>query len=163
NVKDIKLLWPLPHRAQTQLGIVNAYDGDVIFPLVVSLEAASQQTHIALQIDMLVCDDANCLPIMEDLSLDLPVGPFIPSPEASLLTQAMSKLPKPLSLNTSHPGSFYIKDVTISGPEDIPPSIKVSLSKRNGTFSPTDLPDVFIEIPNKFVDSTQITLSDDHK
>lgn len=163
NVKDIQTLWPLPHRAQTQMGVVNAYDGEVIFPLVVNLQAPSQPTHVALQIDMLVCDDANCLPIMEDLSLEIPVGPAIPSPEASSLAQAMRKLPKSEPFDITHPDSFYLNNVVISGPEDIPPSINVSLTKRNGTFSLTDVPDLFIEIPNKFVDSTKITLSDDHK
>jgi suppressor for copper-sensitivity B len=163
NVKNIKLLWPLPHHAQTQLGIVNAYDGEVIFPLVVNLQAPSQPAHVALQIDMLVCDDANCLPVMEDLSLNMPVGPMTPSREAPLLAQAMSKLPKHGSLNKTSSGSFYLKDVIISGADDIPPYIKVSLTKREGTFSPTDTPDVFIEIPNKFIDASQVSLSDDHK
>jgi suppressor for copper-sensitivity B len=163
NVKSIQILWPLPHHAQTQLGQVNAYEGDLILPLIVELKDPHQPLHVALQVDMLVCDDSNCLPIMEDLSLNLPIGPKLDSPNAGLLQQAMKKIPQANTIKNHDSSPFYIQNVYISGMSDIPPILQLTLTKSQGTFSSTKLPDLFIEIKDCVVDLAKMALSEDNK
>jgi suppressor for copper-sensitivity B len=163
NIKSIRLLWPLPHRVQTQMGQINAYEGDLIFPLVVELIDPSQPMHASIQVDMLVCDETNCLPVMEELNIDLPAGPNSPSADAALLKQAMNKIPKLNSVQNQDIGPLHIEDVTVIGDQDVPPILQVILSKREGTFSPDTLPDLFLEIKDLVVDSPRPSLSNDHK
>ena len=163
NIKSLTILWPLPHRAQTQMGSVNVYEREVVFPLLIELIDPAQPMHASLQVDMLACDETNCLPVMEEVTLDLPAGPKALSPEEPLLHQAMNTVPKHESLQNQFLKSLKIQDVEVMGVEDVPPRLHVIISKRMGTFSKSDLPELFLEIQGLVVDAPQISISKDQK
>lgn len=157
NIKSAQILWPLPHRVTTQIGAVNGYEGQVIFPLLVTVEDPAQPVHASVFVDMLVCDETNCLPVMQPLTLDLPAGVKQESPQASLLHQAMDKVP---SLTSPF---LHIQSVSVGGAGAILPTLHVVLSKDQGTFSKNNLPELFLEMKDKVVDAPQPSLSKDQK
>jgi suppressor for copper-sensitivity B len=163
NVKSVQLLWPIPHRSQTQMGQVNAYDGDVVFPLKVEVVDPAKPIHLNLNVDMLVCDVGNCLPVMETINLDLPSGSKTESAEAALIREAFKNLPERKIPETHDFGSFQIQRVALQGADEIPPTLQVVLSKESGSFSEGDLPEVYLEIKDKLVDAPVVTLSKDRK
>lgn len=163
NIKSAQILWPFPRHISTQMGTVNAYEGDFILPMLVEVIDPTQPIHALVQVDMLVCDASNCLPVMQTLTLDLPVGPKVESAEAALLQLALSKVPKPEASGHSLMRSFQIESVEITGPNDSPPILQIVLSKVSGTFSETDLPQLFLEMKNLMVDSPRVSLSKDQK
>jgi suppressor for copper-sensitivity B len=75
----------------------------------------------------------------------------------------MNKIPKPNLLQNQSSRPFFIQNVTVSGSDDISPTLHVTLTKSTGTFAPSDLPDLFLEIKDGIVDPAQITLSGDQK
>ncbi len=163
NIKSARILWPLPHHISTQMGTVNAYEGDVILPLLVEVADLTQPIHASVQVDMLVCDESNCLPVVETLTLDLPVGPKVESTEATLLHLALSKVPKQELLEHTSSQPFQIQSVEIVGENDRPPTLQVVLSKTVDTFSKDDLPDLFLEMKDLVIDSPRVSLSKDQK
>lgn len=163
NIKSAQLLWPFPHRAHTQMGQVNAYEGDVIFPLKVDVVDPTQAAHVSVQVDMLVCDEANCLPVMQTLTLDLPAGPKVKSAEAVVLHQAVSKVPKHMPAEYQHLDSLQIQRVEVVNADEVPPTLQIVLSKNKGVFSAPDLPEIFLEIEDMVVDTPVISLSKDQK
>jgi suppressor for copper-sensitivity B len=177
NIKSVTIMWPFPHRYQTELGSVNAYKGEVIFPLQVELIDPSQPMQAVLQVDMLACDESNCLPVMGDVKLDLPPGKKTLSSEEPLLQKAMTRVPKrekwfnqqaetqALEQQTSARSQrdFQIKSVEVLGEQDTSPRLKVTAHKSQETFLRNELPDLFIELQDLFVDVPQISLSKDQK
>ena len=163
NIKSAQILWPLPRHIPTQMGIVNAYEGDTIFPLLVEVIDPTQPVHALLNVDMLICDESSCLPVMQTLTLDLPAGPKVESPEASLLHLALSGIPKLQPSEYKGDSSFQIKGVEITGIHDSPPLLQIVLSKTSGTFSEGDLPELFLEMKDLIVDSPTVSLSKDQK
>lgn len=163
NIQSIKVLWPLPKHIRTQMGVVNAYEGDLVFPLVVELKDPNKPLHASLQVDMLVCDDANCLPIMEDLNLDLPAGSKTISSNAKLIQQALTKLPKTNVIQNHDLSPISIESVIVSGANDIPPVLMVTLTKSKGIFSDSSIPDLFMEIKDGIIDASKIELSSDKR
>jgi suppressor for copper-sensitivity B len=167
NIKSAQILWPLPHRSPTQMGQVNGYDRDVIFPIRVTVADLTQPVHVSVFVDMLVCDQANCLPVMQPLTLDLPVGapgePKDGSPQATLLQQAMGKVPQHEILGTRTLGTLHIQSVEVEASANLPPTLHVVLTKMQGVFSKDDLPDLFLEMKDKFFDTPRASLSKDQK
>ncbi len=163
NIKSAQILWPLPRHVSTQMGTVNAYEGDTVFPLLVEVVDPTQPVHAVVNVDMLVCDESNCLPVMQTLTLDLPAGPKTQSAEASLLHLALSRVPKVESSGDKVGSSFQIEGVEISGAHDSPPILHIVLSKKSGTFSEPDLPEAFLEMKPFVVDSPTVSLSKDQK
>jgi suppressor for copper-sensitivity B len=163
NIKSARILWPLPRHISTQMGTVNAYEGETVFPLLVEVVDPTQPVHALVQVDMLVCDESSCLPVMQTLTLDLPAGPKVESTEATLLHLALSKVPKLENLDDKEKNSFQIERVEISGIDDSPPILQVIISKPSGTFSKNDLPELFLEMKDLIVDSPSAVLSPDQK
>jgi len=163
NIKSAQILWPLPRHVSTPMGIVNAYEGDTIFPIWVEVIDPNQPVHASVQVDMLVCDESNCLPVMEMLTLDLPVGPKVESPEAALLHRAMDAIPKHVPSENQDSNLFQAEKVEVSGIHDSPPLLQIVLSKTSGIFSESDLPQLFLEIKGLVVDSPDASLSKDQK
>jgi suppressor for copper-sensitivity B len=158
NIKSARLLWPLPHHVQTQLGVINAYEGDVVLPISVEIEDPAKPVHANCTVDMLVCDDSNCLPVMRSLTLNLPVGFGKDSAEALKLRDALHKVPV-----AGNDSEIHIQKAEVIGADDAPPTIQVLLSRQNGDFSEGSLPDVFLEITDYFVDAPTASPSKDHR
>ena len=163
NIKSTKMLWPLPRHVATQMGSVNAYEGDTVFPLLVEIIDPTQPVHALVQVDMLVCDESNCMPVMETLTLDLPAGPKVESTHAPLLHLALSKVPTLNPLDDKGKNPFLIEKVEISGIHDSPPTLQITLSKTSGSFSQHDLPELFLEMKDLLVDRPRVSLSKDQK
>ena len=163
NIKSAQILWPLPRHVPTTMGTVNAYEGDTIFPIWVEVIDPNQPVHASVQVDMLVCDASNCLPVMETLILDLPTGPRIESTEAVLLHRALDAVPKPLFSKGQTESLFQVGKVEVAGVHDSPPILQVVLSKTSGAFSENDLPELFLEMKGLVVDSPDVSLSKDQK
>lgn len=161
NIKSVQVLWPFPHHIHTQIGQVNGYEGDIIFPLVISVIDPAQPVHVSVFVDMLVCDEVNCLPVMQLLTLVLAAGAKSGSPESTMLQQAMSKIPQREGGQTLN--TLRIQSVEIGGADNLPPILQVVLSKTKGTFSKEDLPELFLEMKDMVVDAPQISLSKDKK
>ncbi|MGV8948069.1 MAG: protein-disulfide reductase DsbD family protein [Candidatus Paracaedibacter sp.] len=163
NIKSVQMLWPLPRHVSTQMGTVNAYEGDTVFPLLVEIIDPTQPVHALVQVDMLVCDESSCLPVMQTLALDLPIGPKVESAEAPFLHLALNKVPKLKPLDDKGKYSLQIERVEISGIHDSPPILQVIITKSSGTFSQADLPELFLEMKDLIVDSPSVSLSKDQK
>lgn len=163
NIKSAQILWPLPHHVSTPMGTVNAYEGDTIFPIRVEVIDPHQPVHASVQVDMLVCDESNCLPVMEMLTLDLPAGPKVESAEAALLHRTMDAVPKPVLSENQGLNLFQVEKVEVTGVHDSPPLLQIVLSKTSGTFSEIDLPELFLEMKDFVVDSPDASLSKDQK
>ncbi len=164
NIKSAKILWPFPHRTWTQMGQVNGYEGDVIFPLLMDVADPMQPVRASVFVDMLVCDETNCLPVMETLTLDLPTGPRNEGPQATMLHETMAHIPqRELSGNQTF-NAFHIRKVEIEeGEGTVPPTIQVVLSSVKGTFSKKAVPEIFLEMKGLVIDAPQISLSNDQK
>ena len=163
NIRFPKVSWPLPHRVPTQMGVVNAYRDDLVLPVSAEVIDPAKPVRVSLNVDMLICDEAACLPVMQTLSLDLPAGAAVKSAQAPLLEEALKKVPPRQPLGHTKLGYARIKSVEVIGAEDAPPTIQVILHKKKGEFVPGDLPELFIELKDRFVDSPLVSLSDDHK
>jgi len=163
NIKSAHILWPLPCRIFTQMGQVNAYEGDVIFPLLVKRVDSTQDVQAVIHVDMLVCNEANCLPIMETLKLNLPKGPKKESSQSVLLQQALAKVPHHYAADQSLPQSLHVETPKIIDADTKFPAIQVTLFKNQGIFSPLDLPELFLEMKDLVVDTPMVSLSEDQK
>jgi suppressor for copper-sensitivity B len=161
NIKSARLLWPLPHRSQTQLGPVNAYEGDLVFPILVELIDPTQPVQAHLEVDMLICDEVNCLPVMETLRLDLPAGVKTMSAQAPFLQKAMNKVPKLMDPSKHNPMLLKVNQIELIDADEIPPKLQVTVSKPQGNFSASDLPELFFESKGFFVDAPKARLSKD--
>ena len=163
NIKSAKLLWPLPTRSDTIMGPVNAYMGDQIFPILVEISDPSQPVHASVQVDMLVCDEENCLPIMKTLILDLPPGAKRASKEAQQIKNAILKIPKIEAPEDLKQQDISLEKVTIQDIDHAPPVLQVTLNKTKGKFSLSELPQLFMEIKDQFVDAPRTFVSKDLK
>lgn len=163
NIKSARLLWPLPHWVETPLGKINAYAGNMIFPLSVEVIDPSQPVHASVDVDMLVCDESNCLPVSQQLTLDLPVGPSQESPDADLLRHALSTVPKQESLGHQGFGPVCIQSVELKEIDETPPKVQIVLSKDKDQFTEHDLPELFLEMKDYVIDAPDVSLSPDHQ
>ena len=157
NIKLPHVFWPLPHRFHTEFGTVNVYEGDFILPISLEVLDLSKPIRGVVKVDMLICDQSLCTPVQQTLPLNLAVGPRHENATQALqILNALSHVPSPEN-NTS----IQIQDAEISG-NDIPPTIRVRLTNPE-EFSPSDLPELFMEIKDYFLDAPLVTLSSDQK
>src|SRR5262245_12419453 len=56
NVKDVRVLWPAPHRLSDESGNSIGYKGGVIWPLVVTPVDAAKPVTLRLKLDYAVCE-----------------------------------------------------------------------------------------------------------
>jgi suppressor for copper-sensitivity B len=163
NIKSVKILWPVPHRVVTPMGTVNAYKGDVILPLSVEINDSRLPVEVQMNVDMLVCDEVTCLPVTQTLTLTLPVGSYRKSADAPLLEAAMKNVPQQGQGKKIKAGGLLLKGIEIVGVDEIPPTLQVTFTRKTGVLSPHQLPEVFIELKDAFVDSPVVSLSNDKK
>jgi suppressor for copper-sensitivity B len=157
NIKSAQIHWPIPRRFHTEFGTVNIYEGDCLLPISLEVKDLSEPIHGNVKVDMLICDKSLCVPIQKSIHINLSAGTGTKNTADSLWIQkALSQVPS--QVNDT---SIKIEDAEILG-NDIPPTIRVSLSKTEG-FSSANLPEVFMEMDGYFLDAPLFTLSKDHK
>ena len=155
NIKSPVIYWPIPHRFPTEFGTVNVYEGDFILPVSLEVLDLSKPVQGDVKVDMLICDKSLCVPVQETLTFNLGVGPRQENKDDAMkILKAMSQVPSPQN-NTS----IHVESAEISG-NDIPPTIRVRLSKLEG-FDPSNLPVVFMEIQDYFLDAPLVKVSSD--
>ena len=85
------LAWPAPQRITEGTVTAFGYTGDLVLPFTVT--PAGTPLRLQAHASWLVCRDI-CIPQEADLSLDLPAGPAVASPQAGLLAAAGASLPQ---------------------------------------------------------------------
>jgi DsbC/DsbD-like thiol-disulfide interchange protein len=108
NVKQVDVLWPLPHRFDDQAGSSIGYDGEVILPIAARIIDPSQEAVLALTLSFGVCKTI-CIPVKSDALVRLPPGDRSTSATAAI-QQAMAQVPAPAKLDGgSVPGILAAK------------------------------------------------------
>lgn len=108
NIKDIVVSYPTPKRFD-EMGLTTfGYDGDLFFPVKITLEDADTPTKIHLKLDTMVCKDI-CIPQSIKTSLDLGTGEAKPSKHAPMIEFAKKKLPSPENTDAVRVESIVIE------------------------------------------------------
>jgi len=94
NLKHAELVYPAPHRFADAGGTAIGYDDQVVFPLKLTPERASEPIELKLVFAYGLCKDL-CIP--NDVTLGLTLGGDIGKGDALLLESALARVPKPAS------------------------------------------------------------------
>lgn len=92
NVKDVRVLWPVPKRKEEAGLFVYAYDQDVTLPLVIIPETPGQEMVLNLTLQALVCLKI-CIPQNVTSTLTIPAGEAVPTPDQTRLDMARARVP----------------------------------------------------------------------
>lgn len=93
NFSSAAVSYPAPHRFITADMDNFGYKDTVVFPIDVVPAAAGEALSLKLKLEILVCHDV-CVPETKELTLALPAGPAVPSPEAHIYKNFVDRLPK---------------------------------------------------------------------
>lgn len=122
--------YPTPHRFSV-LGIETiGYADHVVFPVKATPAQPGAPLGLRAELDLLVCADI-CVPEKFALSLDLPAGEAVPSPEAGLVARAFSAVPK-----DGPAAGVNLESVEAKGP-----AVRAVIAAA----APLTAPDLFIE------------------
>jgi len=92
NVADATLLWPAPERF-TLFGIDTfGYAEEVIFPLRVTPQRPGEPVTLDATLTYMVCEEI-CIPLEAQLSLHLPAGEALPSPNGYRIERFRARVP----------------------------------------------------------------------
>lgn len=108
NIESIAMLFPAPKRFQELDLTTFGYDGDVTYPLDVTLKEAGKAATLDLKLETMVCKDI-CLPVTLPLKLELKAGDGMDSKHRTLINYARDKIPS----GTETP-QLKIENVTIT-------------------------------------------------
>ena len=97
NVKQVDVLWPVPHRFDDQAGSSIGYDGQVTLPIAVKLADPSQEAVLALTLSFGVCKTI-CIPVKSEAQMRLPPGERSTSATAAI-QNALALVPTPAKLD----------------------------------------------------------------
>ena len=101
NLGNMKIDWPAPTRFSVTGLETLGYKEEVVFPLTLRLLEAGKGVKIRSKVRYLTCDEI-CIPYEATLALSLPPGPEGSSPEAYLINEFRSQVPKKVKgLNSS--------------------------------------------------------------
>jgi suppressor for copper-sensitivity B len=131
NIESIEMLFPAPKRFQELDLTTFGYDGDVTYPLNITLKEAGKAAKLDFTLETMVCKDI-CLPVTLPLSLEIEAGEGADSKHRSLIDYAHKKIPS----STETP-QLKIENVTIT--KD---AVVASIMSKRG-FARTD---VFTEV-----------------
>ncbi len=130
NIESATLFFPPPKRFN-ELGLTTfGYDGDVSYPLDITVKDPAKPATIRARLDTMACKDI-CIPISLPLELKLEAGESKTSPQARLVDFARAKLPQ-----KDHP---HVKIENVVVTKD---AVVISAFSKNGF----DHADLFIEI-----------------
>jgi len=94
NIQGLKIFWPTPKRKnEMDMFTVFAYEGKVRFPLEIVLEKENTDTHLEVDLQLMVCKDI-CIPEQLKLSLDLDAGDGEISAQQKRIDFAKIKIPE---------------------------------------------------------------------
>ena len=140
NLARADLRWPAPERFRV-LGIDTiGYKDEVVLPIAARVARPGAALRLEATVDFLTCDQI-CVPHTARVSLTLPAGPAVPSPEAHLVNRFAARVP----------GDGAIPGLIVEGARIVPAldakgrpaaAIVVALSAREALAKP----DVFIDI-----------------
>jgi len=134
NLAGVDIAWPAPIRFRVFGLETFGYEHELVLPLTARLAKPGRPLALKSAVDLLVCRDI-CVPAHFDLALALPAGPATPSAEATLIAEAVGKVPGDgaaagLALAT-------VRDA--SGPDG--PAVEIEATARR----PFAEPDLFLE------------------
>jgi len=115
NVKNISFLWPSPKRFSFE-GIDNfGYEGEIIFPLNISLLNVAQEISFKSKIIILACKNI-CIPIEKGYNFYLPNAPSKVNLNARKRAEYLSHVPKNFQPQNIQIGKiiFYFNSITSS-------------------------------------------------
>jgi suppressor for copper-sensitivity B len=133
GVEAVTLDYPAPHRFTLWELDTFGYQDQVVYPLTAKRSAehiARPEAPLALRAvaDLLICDDALCIPRTFELSIKLPPGPATPSTHAQAIARATSQIPRAgtdvgvqLTSLTAHPAHLGLQLIaqTVLNPRDV--------------------------------------------
>jgi DsbC/DsbD-like thiol-disulfide interchange protein len=93
NLQSAEVLFPAPHRFVDGGGAAIGYSRDVVFPVKITPERPGEPVDLNLVFDYGICMDL-CIPNEVNLSLTLSPDASEDSKEASLLREALARVPK---------------------------------------------------------------------
>lgn len=108
NIKSIEMLFPGPKRFQELDLTTFGYDGDVMYPLDITLKEAGKAATLDLTLETMVCKDI-CLPVTLPLKLKIKAGEGMDSKHRTIINYAREKIPS----GTETP-QLKIENVTIT-------------------------------------------------
>ena len=139
NFARAEMAWPAPHRFEV-LGLQTlGYKKEVLFPITASVLEPGRPVDLKAQVRFLTCDDI-CVPYEVTLTLALPAGPDINTPEAGLIETWQAHVPvegadAPLAIERAEiAGTGAARAITV----------------RATAAAPFEKPDVFVEGPTEF-------------
>ncbi|MEP3244401.1 MAG: protein-disulfide reductase DsbD domain-containing protein [Sneathiella sp.] len=95
NIENAQIEWPKPYAFDT-FGLQTwGYKDEVVFPVRVTLKSTGQPIEANLQIFFGVCEQV-CIPINQTIQMQLPSGHPEMTPDAALLKQYRTAVPRPL-------------------------------------------------------------------
>ena len=139
GAEAVTLDYPAPHRFTLWELDTFGYQDRVVYPL--TAERSDEPTTgpgapLALRAvaDLLICDDALCIPRTFELSIEVPAGPATPSAHAQAIARYTSQIPRAgadvgvqLASLTAHPAHLDLQltaqtalnpsDVVVEGPD----------------------------------------------
>ena len=111
NVKSVDVEWPRPISFDT-LGLKTwGYEGDVIFPLRVSLTRTGEALTARLKLFYGVCEEV-CIPISKTVEIHLPSGQPTSSADAILIENARSLVPQAIEMSND------VKEISVVSPAE---------------------------------------------
>jgi len=92
NVAEVTMLWPAPERF-TLFGLDTfGYADEVIFPLLLRPERPGEPVTLNAAVTYMVCEEI-CIPLEATLSLHLPAGEALPSPNGYRIERFRARVP----------------------------------------------------------------------
>ncbi len=92
NVSEAQMLWPAPHRFSVLGFETLGYKNEVVLPIAVTPKHYGEPVKLAGEVDFLACAEI-CIPMLVNLSLELPGGPAAPSAFAHLINKYSVQIP----------------------------------------------------------------------
>ncbi|MEQ9608577.1 MAG: protein-disulfide reductase DsbD family protein, partial [Kiloniellaceae bacterium] len=139
NLKQAAIRWPVPHRFSLFGLETFGYGGQVVLPVLATLESPGAPLALRAKVYYLICEEI-CIPYTADLSLDLPAGDGARAPQAFLIESFQDEVP---GLGAEQ--GLEIAEVTLAGSLAAP---RLQVTARSDTAFTA--PDLLVEAPPGF-------------
>jgi len=150
NLKAAEIAWPVPHRFSLFGLETFGYGGQVLLPIIASVDRVGTSLALRAKVDYLICEEI-CIPYTAELALDLPAGDGARAPQAFLIESFRDQVP---GLGAER--GLAIESVALTGG-----LAKPVLAVTARAEQPFAAPDLLVEAPPGFhFDVPEVTLSD---
>jgi len=109
NVENFKIFWPAPFRFSTFGLDTFGYEGHIILPIDIIPKIKDENINLNAQASLLACKDI-CIPLSENLSLQIPSVSNKPNKNARSRAQFMSLVPKLDTQKNDFLGQVYLSE-----------------------------------------------------